>query len=163
MYKCCLCYLKLPCYQRHIKMLKFYDCEVAYMLITSMFLMTFTHLYPCDAIRWHRSGSILAQVIACCLVAPSHYLNQCWLLISEVLYSSESNFTARASANIRYNEFEKCTLKIIPTFPWANELTHEEPRDFSRSRLQFWITSSGHWRWLKLLVGKRKRCLNLYS
>ena len=25
----------------------------------------------------HRSGSTLAQVMACCLMAPSHYLNQC--------------------------------------------------------------------------------------
>ena len=24
------------------------------------------------------------QVMACCLTAPSHYLNQCWLIISEV-------------------------------------------------------------------------------
>ena len=31
-----------------------------------------------------RSGSTLAQVMACCLTAPSHYLNQCWLIISEV-------------------------------------------------------------------------------
>ena len=28
---------------------------------------------------WHRSESTLAQVMACCLTAPSHYLNQCWL------------------------------------------------------------------------------------
>ena len=36
-------------------------------------------LRPSDAIWWHRSGSTLAQVMACCLTAPSHYLNQCWL------------------------------------------------------------------------------------
>ena len=27
---------------------------------------------------WHGSVSILAQVMACCLTAPSHYLNQYW-------------------------------------------------------------------------------------
>ena len=37
-------------------------------------------LRPSDAIWWHRSGSTLAQVMACCLTAPSHYLNQCWLI-----------------------------------------------------------------------------------
>ena len=42
-------------------------------------------LWPGDAIWWHRSGSTLAQVMACCLTAPSHYLNQCWLIISRVL------------------------------------------------------------------------------
>ena len=34
-------------------------------------------VWPSDAIWWHRSGSTLAQVMACCLMAPSHYLNQC--------------------------------------------------------------------------------------
>ena len=35
--------------------------------------------------KWqHRSGSTLAQVMACCLTAASHYLNQCWLIISKV-------------------------------------------------------------------------------
>ena len=38
-------------------------------------------LWPSDAIWWHTSGSILAQVMACCLVATSHSLNQCWLWI----------------------------------------------------------------------------------
>ena len=33
---------------------------------------------PSDAIRRHGSWSTLAQVIACCLTAPSNYLNQCW-------------------------------------------------------------------------------------
>ena len=41
-------------------------------------------LWPSDAIWRQRSGSTLAQVMACCLTAPSHYLNQCWLIISEV-------------------------------------------------------------------------------
>ena len=40
-------------------------------------------LWPSDTIWWQRSGSTLAQVMACCLSAPSHYLNQCWLIISE--------------------------------------------------------------------------------
>ena len=50
-------------------------------------------LRPSDAIWWHRSGSTLAQVMDCCLMAPSHYLSQCWLIISEVwCHSSEGNF-----------------------------------------------------------------------
>ena len=35
-----------------------------------------------NAICWYRSGSILAQVMDCCLTAPSHYLNQFWLIIN---------------------------------------------------------------------------------
>ena len=34
-------------------------------------------LWPGDTIWRHRSGSTLAQVMACCLMAPSHCLNQC--------------------------------------------------------------------------------------
>ena len=33
-------------------------------------------LWPSDAIWRQRSGSTLAQAMACCLTAPSHYLNQ---------------------------------------------------------------------------------------
>ena len=41
-------------------------------------------LWPSDVI-WRRGfRSTLAQVMACCLTAPSHYLNQCWLIISKV-------------------------------------------------------------------------------
>ena len=35
-----------------------------------------------------RSGPTLVQVMACCLTAPSHFLNQCWLIISEVQWHS---------------------------------------------------------------------------
>ena len=57
-----------------------------------------------DAILQHRSGSTLAQVMACCLTVPSHYLNQCWLIISNVLWhSSEGNFIRDTSATIYYN------------------------------------------------------------
>ena len=56
-------------------------------------------LWPSGTIWWHKSGSTLAQVIACCLTAPSHYLNQCWLIIGKVQWhSSECNFTRDTSA-----------------------------------------------------------------
>ena len=37
-------------------------------------------LWPSDAIWQHRSGSKLDQVMACCPRAPSHYLNQYWII-----------------------------------------------------------------------------------
>ena len=40
-----------------------------------------------DVIRWHRSGSKLAQVMACCLTAPNHYLNQHLSIISDMRFS----------------------------------------------------------------------------
>ena len=55
-------------------------------------------LWPSYAIWWQISWSTLAQVMACCLTAPSHYLNQCWLIISEVhWYSYQGNFARNAS------------------------------------------------------------------
>ena len=50
----------------------FYDC--------------FNSLGPGDAILWYRTVSTLAQVMACCLMAPNHYLNQCWLFVWEVAW-----------------------------------------------------------------------------
>ena len=38
----------------------------------------FNSLWPSDDTWPHLSGSILAQVMACLLVAPGYYLNQCW-------------------------------------------------------------------------------------
>ena len=58
-------------------------------------------LWPREAIWRQISGSTLVQVMACCLRAPSHYLNQCWLIISKVLWhSSEGNFIRDTSATI---------------------------------------------------------------
>ena len=63
---------------------------------------TFNSLGPNDAIWWDRSGSTLAQVIDWCRTAPSHYMNQCWLIISKVLWhSSEGNFVRDTSVTIQ--------------------------------------------------------------
>ena len=54
----------------------------------------------------------LAQVMAWCLAAPSHYLNQYWYIFSEVLWHSHESFMVNAQATILYNEFEHYTFKI---------------------------------------------------
>ena len=60
-----------------------------------------------DAIWRHRSGSTLAQVMACCLMAPSHYLNQCWLNIYVALWHSAENvFTRNAQDIYPWYQFE---------------------------------------------------------
>ena len=48
------------------------------------YLCRLDSLWPSDALWRKRSGSTLAHVMACCLTTPSHYLNQCWLIISKV-------------------------------------------------------------------------------
>ena len=48
----------------------------------SMTNTLFNSLWPSDAIyMWHRSGSTLAQVMASCLTAPSHYLDR-WSVLT---------------------------------------------------------------------------------
>ena len=55
----------------------------------------FNALWPIDPIWRQKTGSTLVQVMARCLTAPNHYLNQCWLIIGKVLWhSSKGNFTA---------------------------------------------------------------------
>ena len=76
-----------------------------------------------DAIWHHKSGSTLAQIMACCLTAPSHYLNQCWLILSEVLWHLlERNFTGGALAIILFYVFELNLQQLLPYLPGANEL-----------------------------------------
>ena len=54
----------------------------------------FNSLWPSDTIWRHRSESTLAQLLACCLMAPSHYFKQCWLIMYEVQWQSPGgNFT----------------------------------------------------------------------
>ena len=58
-------------------------------------------LWPSDAIWRQRTWSTLVQVMACCLMAPSHYLNQCWLIISEVPWHiPEGNFRGKCWRHI---------------------------------------------------------------
>ena len=60
-------------------------------------------LWPCDAIWCHRSGSTLAQVMTCCLTAPSHYLNQCWLSSSLLVHSPVAGFYTKGRPLVKSN------------------------------------------------------------
>ena len=46
-------------------------------------------LWSSDALWRHSSQSTLAEVMASCLTAPSHYLKQCRLIIKGILWPSE--------------------------------------------------------------------------
>ena len=70
--------------------------SLIYPTVSVRLLWPFNSLWTSDVIWRQGSRSTLAQVMACCLTAPSHYLNQCWLMISEVLWHSpDSNFTGK--------------------------------------------------------------------
>ena len=60
----------------------------------SALYMWFNSLVLCKAIWGHRTWRTLVQVMPCCLMAPSHCLDQYQLFIDKVLwYSPEGNFT----------------------------------------------------------------------
>ena len=72
-------------------------------------------IVPSDTIWRHKSGSTLAQVMTCCLTAPSHNLNQCWLIISKVRWHSyEVNLT----------KLKMTYMKFRLNLPGSNELNH---------------------------------------
>ena len=70
-------------------------------------------LWPSDAIMenwiWVNIGSHNGLLSG----APSHYLNQCWLIISGVMWlSPEISFTVSAQATFLYNEYGNCIFNI---------------------------------------------------
>ena len=74
-------------------------------------------LGPSDAIwRW-RSWSTLVQVMACCLTAPSHYLDQCWLITSNVMWHSSEMWICEET-----NQLNKIVNSIF-------RITFRSPRD----------------------------------
>ena len=57
--------------------------------------------------------------MAWCLTAPSHYLNQCWLIISKVPRHSSEGIIIRSADINRWNKIENCILKIKSRSPWG--------------------------------------------
>ena len=76
----------------------------------------YLELTPWDAIWRHGSGSTLVQVMACCLKAPSHYLNQYWLINSEVLWHSPEGNS------------QECSRYLSLTRVWKLQITAASPR-----------------------------------
>ena len=75
-------------------------------------------LWPCDAIWHHRTCSGFVQAMACCLTAPSHYLNQGWFTFKCVLWHSPESTFKRSVHELKvWHVFRDNTFKIIITSP----------------------------------------------
>ena len=105
-------------------------------------------LWPSDAIWRHRSGSTLAQVMACCLTAPSHYLNQCWLNISVALWHSAENiFTINVEDIYPWCQFENYLFKTSTTssrVQWVNSsllVLHTCINELGHHWLRYWLVA----------------------
>ena len=81
-----------------------------------------------DTICHHKSESTLTQVLAYCLTAPSHYLNQCWLTINKVLWH-----LFQATSNVfLYPRFISYTHDINPQVVfeiYTFKITATSPRE----------------------------------
>ena len=91
-----------------------------------LYCQRFNSLGPRNAIwRW-RSWSTLVKVMACCLTAPSYYLNRCWLIISKVMWhSSEDIIKRRFEDTNQESKIENYIFKIIlrsPRGQWVKRL-----------------------------------------
>ena len=81
-------------------------------------------LWPSDAIWPHRSGSVLAQALAWCLMVQIHYFCQCWPLLSEVNLWAISNYQATIPyENWIYMKLKNITLNLLPHLRKANQLS----------------------------------------
>ena len=99
-------------------------------------------LWPNDATWWHKSGSTLAQAMACCLTAPNHYLNQCWLVISQLLcYYRTANSQEMLKIPIFYT-----SLKITTTHPGAKEFTRTMGKTILIKHRKIWPLAVNKWR-----------------
>ena len=88
------------------------NCQFIKAMYSSSRQVLLNLLWPNDAIWRQRSRSTLVQVMACCLTVPSHFLNQCLLIIKGVLwYSPESKLTRSAPGLL----FGDNTYKITAT------------------------------------------------
>ena len=110
-------------------------------------------MWPCDTIWQYRSWPTLGQVMGLCLTAPSHYLNQWWLFLSEVLWHShESNFSASAKATIiyrLYKDFEYQTFQFTATFPRGQWVDNRYTLLVKNSDM-FLQSFFGHW-WFEIM------------
>ena len=80
---------------------------------------------PSEVLWHHRSGSTLAHVMACCLMAPSYHLKQCWFTKFVLLHSSESNFVSAHELKICNMCLDITLLKLLLIFArswWVNSL-----------------------------------------
>ena len=119
---------------------KFLDNPVPCMLQRT----TNNSLWPSESIWRHRSRSTLVQVMAFCLMAPSHYLNQCWLIIRKVLlHSAEGNFTGNVPDSYHWYDFENDKFKFRAVSPRGLWVKIKYLSDFC---------SFGSWYWLHIVT-----------
>ena len=82
-------------------------------------------LWSTDAIWWYRSESTLAQIMACCLTLPSHYLNLCRHEVLNVSICKTSLNTVLCKSTVKYPRIQIVTVQscLKPSYDLTVNLT----------------------------------------
>ena len=116
------------------------------------YVSSLTHCGIVTAIWQHRSGLILAQVMACCLTAPSHYLNQCWFTILKVQWHSSEQFYKRhLCQKIAWNYLSKTFFRSTRG-QWVNNHYEHYHCQLIEARTKWPIFYSWHFQMLFLKI-----------
>ena len=120
----------------------------------------------------YRSGSTLAQIAACCLMAQIHYLKQCNDDVSSgsLWHSHENHFTRIHHEFDPYHVFRVYTFYLLPHLLVANDLTIQDKTRIGWDKLDechpcWWPCSyhhQGQFHIFNRTWEKRYMC-NLYS
>ena len=126
---------------------------------TMCFAIWYWDLWPNDVMWRQRSGSTLAQVIACCLMAASHYLNQCWLITNQgVWHLFEGNIQ---KINLKKYNIWNIMGMLKTTIPPYN-LLHIPPTMLKMdeySQRYYWVTNNrSQCAWPRSKPGESGRC-----
>ena len=114
-----------------------------------------------------RSGSTLTQVMACCLMAPSHHLIQCWILHDDVIqwkhfprYWPFVWGIHRSPVNSPHKGHWRKALMFSLICAWINSwVNNHEAGDLSRHRAHYDVTVMSLSRFCGIHLGATSLCL----
>ena len=109
-------------------------------------------LWPSDTIWQQGFWSALAQVMACCLIVPTHYQNQCWLISKPLWHSFECNFPRLPQLSIITVSLTISCLNFLSNLPGSKELM------LLRLHLFMWRIHPIFFRVASLALGQSYNC-----
>ena len=112
----------------------------------------FNSFWPGDVIWRRKTGSTMAQTMACCLTAPSHYQNQCWLhhqggLVTITWRPLHTRFTSHHLLNWVEYHWYKISFKYPRGQWWVSDVYRllQQPHGYTGNHC-YHIVSRPWWR-----------------
>ena len=129
-----------------------------FLAITQYILIS---LCPSDTIGQHRSRSTLAELMACCLVAPNHYLSQCWLTSGRScgINAKAISWEMLKISILDMNSKIDNTIAVYPRGQWFDTVMYEGHEHISIVRKCITVWHSMH----NQLIMKYKKAVNMFN